>query len=204
MSAEEDLAPELKSFEAALASLVPRADQLQRDRLMFAAGAVSVRRGRPEAASRVRRVAWPAASAAMTAVAAVLAVMLVVRPGPQLVERVVYVPAAEPGKSPPRDPGPEKVQTAPAPEAGVPGPEPSERRPAPRRSLGVFGSSLAVAEPAGSWWALRRSGLDLEALDRALASRQAARPPGGSSDVERESDAHPASYRRLLDELLDD
>ena len=63
---------------------------------------------------------------------------------------------------------------------------------------------LAAAEPDGSWWALRRSGLDLEALDGALASAQTARAPGGSGDLKGHTDARPASYRRLLDELLDD
>jgi len=197
MCAEEDLAPELKSLEAALASLAPRADRIQRDRLMFAAGAASVRRAGPTAASRVRRMAWPAVSAAMTAAAAVLAIMLAARPGPQLVERVVYLPARQPGESPAGDRVPERARTAPTP-------EPSERQPAPGRALGVFGSSLAAAEPAGSLGALRRSAPDLKSLDRALAFRHTARSPGGTRAVARPLDDGPASYRRLLDELLEE
>jgi hypothetical protein len=108
MSAEkrkEDLA-DLKAFEAALASLVPRADRLDRDRLMFLAGQQSrtgfqpvketddnsplptndhASRGARSVpgegpGARASRWAWPAAFTAMTTVAVVLAVLLAIRP----------------------------------------------------------------------------------------------------------------------------
>jgi hypothetical protein len=97
-----DTPPALKAFEAALASLIPRADRLDRDRLMFLAGQESRVIGRVEQAHRSPanrpvtadggaslrlthpakkpRWAWPVAFTAMTAVAAVLAVLLAIRP----------------------------------------------------------------------------------------------------------------------------
>ena len=106
MSREEDRVPDLKDIEAALASLAPRGDRIDRDRLMFLAGQASVggRTGdvpttsvgmAPGVAPRVAprgRWAWPASLAAVSALAATLLVMLVVRPGPQVVERIVEVP----------------------------------------------------------------------------------------------------------------
>jgi hypothetical protein len=105
---KEDLGKEdregFKAFEAALASLVPRADRLDRDRLMFLAGqesgAVSGAgqaergptnvRGIPDGGTALRlshptsttrtRWAWPAAFAGMTTVAAVLGILLAIRP----------------------------------------------------------------------------------------------------------------------------
>jgi hypothetical protein len=95
MSPHEDPLNDLSALEAALASLVPRADWLDRDRLMYLAGQASVAHtpaaGHPAAVSP-RRWGWPAAFAAMTAVAASLLVALVMQPGPQVAERVVFVP----------------------------------------------------------------------------------------------------------------
>jgi hypothetical protein len=73
---------DLIAFEAALASLVPRSDRLDRDRLMFLAGQQS-RTGFQPVITRNRSKptwAWPAAFSAMTAVATVLATLLVIRP----------------------------------------------------------------------------------------------------------------------------
>ncbi|MCC6127026.1 MAG: hypothetical protein IT426_18865 [Pirellulales bacterium] len=98
----------LKAFEAALASLVPRADRLDRDRLMFLAGqqsrtgfqpvenagamptlavGMSETSGKSQHAHGRRghgtpasRWAWPAAFTAMTAVAVALAILLAIRP----------------------------------------------------------------------------------------------------------------------------
>lgn len=92
MSQQEPL-NELKGFEAALASLVPR-ERIDRDRLMFEAGVAAAR---PQSAVR-GRWAWPALSA-VTATAAALLVVLAFRPQPevvvQIVERVVEVPVQE-------------------------------------------------------------------------------------------------------------
>lgn len=84
MSPNEKPINDLSALEAALASLTPRADRLDRDRLMFLAGRASAA---PPPSPRLRT--WQAAFAAMSAVAASLLVALVVQPGPQVVERIV-------------------------------------------------------------------------------------------------------------------
>jgi len=97
---------DLSELEAALAALVPRAEHLNRDRLMFLAGQASTasKIGQPVVeppTARSRRRAgwaWPAAFAAMTGVAASLLVALAIRPAPQITERIV-----------------ERIITAPAP-----------------------------------------------------------------------------------------
>jgi len=92
MSAEEKNQNEyndLSQLEASLAALVPRADRLNRDRLMFLAGqaAAEARLGQvsavPVQPSRRAGWFWPAATATMTALAASLLVTLAVRPVPQ-------------------------------------------------------------------------------------------------------------------------
>ena len=83
-------------FEQSLSSLAPRAARLDRDRLMFLAGQASGGRQPPVvmASSPASRWSWPAAFSAMTALAASLLVMLLNRPEPQVIERIVRVPAA--------------------------------------------------------------------------------------------------------------
>ncbi|MCI0464802.1 MAG: hypothetical protein L0Z62_48375 [Gemmataceae bacterium] len=76
---------ELRRLEAALATLTPRVDTLDRDRLMFQAGQASVPR---------RGWLWPCTSAALAAVSVALGGMLL-RPGPRIVEHVVYLPRPE-------------------------------------------------------------------------------------------------------------
>jgi hypothetical protein len=73
---------ELNAFEAALASLTPRHDSLDRDRLMFLAGAQSRTdiQSVEKTPSLVKKHIWPAAFSAMTCVSLVLAILLVVRP----------------------------------------------------------------------------------------------------------------------------
>ena len=83
--------PELQAIEAQWSRLRPRADRIDRDRLMFLAGQASVA-GRVDQ-SRPARLAtwfWPASCAGMTAVAAALFAMLVLRPEPQVAERAVH------------------------------------------------------------------------------------------------------------------
>jgi hypothetical protein len=82
---QERLNPELAAVEAALASLVPKASGVDRDRLMFLAG---------QAAARPRRGAWlwPCATAASLLLAAALGITIVVHGGPRTLERIVYVP----------------------------------------------------------------------------------------------------------------
>jgi hypothetical protein len=96
---------DLKHVEQTLAALAPRHPQLDRDRLMFLAGAASGGqrgqetgdRGQIGPLARASRPAWvwPAASAALAATSLALAIALFVRPQPQV--QIVYRdrPAAE-------------------------------------------------------------------------------------------------------------
>ncbi len=87
----EHLTPELRAFEAALASLAPRPSALDRDRLMYEAGRASVG-AMPVAPTS--RWAWPVAFSGMSAVAASLFLALWLRP-PAVVERVVQRAVSE-------------------------------------------------------------------------------------------------------------
>ena len=103
MSEKEEFTEDLKVFESQLASLVPRTDRLDRERLMFLAGQQSVMGNGPACAAgaqsrRSRHLAWPVAFSAMTAVAVVLGVMLSVRPEPKPIVRFVKVPVAVPAE----------------------------------------------------------------------------------------------------------
>jgi hypothetical protein len=83
----------LAALEAALAGLAPRPPDLDRDRLLFRAG--------QESAARRGRL-WPWASGLLAAVAAGLGAVLLLRPDPPPVERIVYVPVKE--EAPPVQP----------------------------------------------------------------------------------------------------
>ncbi len=82
---ESEDASELKSFEARLASLSPRDDRLDRERLMFLMGQASERAGsepspNPSLTGRGNVRGWQAAFGAMSAIAVTLMCMLVMRP----------------------------------------------------------------------------------------------------------------------------
>jgi hypothetical protein len=93
---EKRLNDELAAIEAALCSLQPVPSNVQRDRLMFLAGRASADRlplhGRP----RLPAWLWPCATAASLLVAIALGVLWSTGGKPEIVERVVYVPAAGP------------------------------------------------------------------------------------------------------------
>jgi hypothetical protein len=78
--------PELKALESALGELVPVSSRLDRDKLMFQAGAMS------KSAAR-RRWGWPAIAAALSLALAGESVFIGTRPAPHVVERIVFVPA---------------------------------------------------------------------------------------------------------------
>lgn len=82
---------ELTEIEAALGSLAPAPSRLDRDLVLFRAGQARPVRSRPTS-SRL----WPALAASLAALAIVQGVMLAARPGPRVVERIVYIatPAA--------------------------------------------------------------------------------------------------------------
>jgi hypothetical protein len=103
MSAEEKQ-DELKSFEAALAALMPRTDRLDRERLMFLAGqqsalaehTLSITAGQSSSGTQSKRTwAWPAAFAGMSAVAAALFVLLIFKPSMSGVENIVRISAPQ-------------------------------------------------------------------------------------------------------------
>ena len=96
MSEKRELPAELKAIEAELASLVPRADELDRERLIFLAGQASARKATASPGGRASETIWPIATAAMTAVAVSLLVVLVRRPEPEVTTRVVYRYVARP------------------------------------------------------------------------------------------------------------
>jgi len=77
----ESLDPRLNEVAAALAALVPRPAALDRDRLLFRAGR----------ASAPRPWFWRLSAAASTIAAVILAAILLVRPAPMPIERVIHV-----------------------------------------------------------------------------------------------------------------
>jgi hypothetical protein len=92
---QEPLDPELRTIEEALGQLAPARSRLDRDRLMFQAGALSVR-----SAPRHRWV-WPSIAAALALLAMSETIVLAVRPG----ARVVLVQSPAP-QEPPVSPRP--------------------------------------------------------------------------------------------------
>ncbi len=125
MSEKEETAQDLKAIEAQLASLAPRDDRLDRERLIFMAGRESALAEQARPAARGLIWAWPGSLSAMTAVAATLAVMLmqggtgspiagVEESPPRQDESNPAVPDAPQKKSPPLR-GPD--QPSPDPEA---------------------------------------------------------------------------------------
>jgi hypothetical protein len=77
--------PELEEVEAALRTLVPGPSRLDRDRLLFEAGASSTRGG------PWHRWAWPSAAAVLAMAVAAESVLLANRPAPTVVERLVVI-----------------------------------------------------------------------------------------------------------------
>jgi hypothetical protein len=85
--------PELKATESALGSLTPLASRLDRDNLMFQAGAIS-------GGGAVRlRWAWPAVAAALSVALAGESLLLLGHKSPRVAERIVLVPAPAAGPS---------------------------------------------------------------------------------------------------------
>ncbi|MHB1557553.1 MAG: RNA polymerase sigma factor, partial [Isosphaeraceae bacterium] len=79
--------PGLTELESALKALAPAPAVVDRDRLMFEAGAASARRS----VSAARRLAWPSIAAALGLIVVGQSAALVLRPGPKVVERLVVV-----------------------------------------------------------------------------------------------------------------
>src|SRR5271169_137423 len=106
----------LSDLERSLAGLQPATAGFDRDRLMFQAG---------RAAATRRRWRWPAATGLMTAVAACLGLLLVLRPEPAPVVRIVYVerpaPEVQPAPETPAPPSPVPPPSPAADESAKPG-----------------------------------------------------------------------------------
>ena len=94
---EERMNDELAALEASLGSLTPAATRVSRDRLMFLAGSASadVSRGR----RRIAAWLWPSALAVSLLAAVTFGMLWATGSEPQIVERVVYVPAPPPSGS---------------------------------------------------------------------------------------------------------
>jgi hypothetical protein len=84
---EQTREPELAAMEAALRGLAPAPAGIDRDRLMFLAGQAR----RPRAGWL-----WPCATAALALLSAGLTGALVLRPTPEPVERIVFIPSPSP------------------------------------------------------------------------------------------------------------
>jgi len=100
---QESSDPELTDIESALGRLVPVPSRLDRDRLMFDAGAGTVR------SARQRRWVWPSIAATLAVALASESLVLAVRPGPRVIERIVVVRESAPASL-----------TSPASDAAVP------------------------------------------------------------------------------------
>ncbi len=185
MSPEQDIPSDLRSLEASLASLRPASGGLDRDRLMFLAGQESARR------SRLRPLAWPAALAAMTGAAAALLAALLVRPGPAVVERVVYVPA------PAAQSAPESPQPAPAPVS------PPEER-SPGKADSPESSAFVLRLPGIPAAVMRRAEYLRELEQSARRSPDRPTPSPMERPASRGETSAPSSYRQMLDSLLDE
>jgi hypothetical protein len=154
---EQTRDPELTELENALATLRPVPAAFDRDRLMFRAGL---------AAGRRRRWLWPWAAVALALLATGLAMALVIRPNPQVVERVVYRDRDEPPSPPavvdvPADSASSQaveryfrfrdellsrgIDAIPESPAGPPAESPERIE----QSLGLPGHSLSRPRPAG-------------------------------------------------------
>src|SRR6266566_1720404 len=94
----DDFPSDLKPFEAALAGLSPAATRINRDQLMYLAGAAAAAPAPNDPATRACRppqMVWPSATAALFLVALGLGALVALR---QPAERIVYVdrPTANP------------------------------------------------------------------------------------------------------------
>jgi hypothetical protein len=135
--------PKLAAVEAALRGLAPAPARVNRDRILFTAGARSVRRG----------LLWPVATAVSLVLVGVLGVAHVLRPAVREVERVVHVPV--PLERVPHPPMPPEHPPEPAPESpSHTRPESLARAPAPegylrlRNQVVRFGVDALPSTPA--------------------------------------------------------
>jgi hypothetical protein len=130
---------ELTALETALGGLAPAASRVDRDALMFRAGAASVRAGRARSTPRL----WPALVASLAVLALGEGVLLARRP--VVVERVVVAQAPAPAVSaaealPASPPAASAIATPPATPAGR-----------LEWQLARYGLDALPAAPPGAW-----------------------------------------------------
>jgi hypothetical protein len=183
MSREADTPRDLTPLESALASLMPATVRVDRDRLMYQAGQASAQAEATTAGVQPRAWLWPTAAAGMSTVAAALFVLLVVRPQPAVVERIVYVPA-------------EGAPVAKGEASAAKTDSLQQPPPGPRRTI------IGDRTLAGGWTGLgetNRRPAYLGLRDQVLAFGVDVwqKPSSGSASV-----AQPGSYREALDSLL--
>ncbi|MCU0878864.1 MAG: hypothetical protein MUF06_13860 [Pirellulaceae bacterium] len=171
-----ELTPELSAVEQQLAALAPRAARVDRDRLMFLAGAASEQPSvLPPRAGQRSHWLWPTATGVLAATSLGLAVLLALRDARE--PQIVYLPApteTRPAESP--------VSPKPAPrEQVVATDEAADRRGdegSPMPAAGVARSRTSV--PRENYLQVRdvalRMGLDALAVPR--SSGGAAAPEG--------------------------
>ncbi len=199
MSEKSELPAELKAIEAELAALVPRTDEVDRERLIFLAGQASSQKKKGLRGARASGMSWPIATAAMTALAASLLVVLVTRPAPEVITKIVYLDQEE--SRPVEDKSVGRVEPEASPPDALPV-EPDRWEDLPRSPALAW-----IDFPARD--RVRREAGYLAQLDRMLDRRASfsadglyeptLRPP--SSDNKRA--AAPVTYHSLLDSLIE-
>jgi hypothetical protein len=152
---------ELTGIESALGGLMPVTSGLDRDRLMFRAGALS------QARSRRSRWVWPSLAALLSLVVTCESVYLAARPAPRVIERIVVV----------HEPAPTTTPTDSSPPITVPTRVP-ERSDEPRESL-AFLTEIPNSESRRLQAMVLRFGLDAfpEPVRRPAPSGRLADPP---------------------------
>ncbi len=172
-----ELTPELAAIERQLVGLNLSPAQVDRDRLMFAAGRAAERAGSKERRARSRiGWFWPAATATMTAATVMLAAMLVWR------ERA-----------------PSPSQQAAMPPAPVQADMPRETNAHHVDRWAPYVDAWSMAPPVASGYL----GVRYIALTRGVgASEPVFQPASGNGESTDRERSQPATARSLLDELL--
>jgi len=172
--------PTASPIEQSLAGFAPAPPQLDRDRLMFLAGAASVQ-GSVQTRQSPRWL-WPASTATLAATSLALAIALFLRPAPQ----TQYIVRDVPGPSPPAPSVPDLART--------PQDEPPRYVAAPARPQPATGDSYiktrevalrmgldALGSPSSGGSGLASANTYLDLLE-GLASGSSAGPAAGSTE----------------------
>jgi hypothetical protein len=202
MSREEELARNLKAFEAQLAGLTPRTDRLDRERLIFLAGRQSAVAERTRPTARVIRWAWPGAFSAMTAVAATLAVLLLrgdTGPPVPIAEKILQQQAESdpPAPDTPRT----HIPPLPGPEQPSPVPKAVARESARDGGLWTFVGLPWLHNPAAD---LLSGDLSYPRLRDTVLAQGLESWAVRDSTQRAESSGGAVPYRQMLEDLLRD